>query len=497
MASSCSGSVIGGDPHEVGPAVDHDRVADGRGAGEVDPVAVRLLEQLRLLVLRGRVEPEPGRLHGEVPALLADPALAHVEHLLALEQRVHDRRPFLVRRCHVPTIGGPWTTPSCPDDLKLAAHVAAPPPPGARSGWCCATASRAVRVARRRWATPTRSSPTASPTRRAGRCSRSTSVAPARRTATSPRAGGSTTCAPRSACSTRATTCAACGSPASATAARSRCARRPTTTLVHGWRPSRRRARCSTGRADPGRLLAHARAMQMIRTPGLPADRDGAGCARSRASTRSRRPRPLDGRPLLVLHGVDDAEVPVSDARALADAARPERGDAAGARRRPPAAPRPACDRHAARVARPSGELSARASSSTSPSVVSSGIVFDHPVPRRSFAGSPTSSGTSTGRTRSGSTSSRTGRTARAMRRAASSPTLTPLPRADVVDPAGRAVLHDQPVGAHDVAHVATVAHRSRCCRWAPRRGRHAPPPRSAPRARAGGSGPTGPARCG
>ena len=28
----------------------------------------------------------------------------------------------------------------------------------------------------------------------------------------------------------------------------------------------------------------------------------------------------LDGRPVLVLHGVDDAEVPVADARALADA---------------------------------------------------------------------------------------------------------------------------------------------------------------------------------
>ena len=33
--------------------------------------------------------------------------------------------------------------------------------------------------------------------------------------------------------------------------------------------------------------------------------------------------RRLDGRPLLVLHGIDDPDVPVDDARALADAGAP------------------------------------------------------------------------------------------------------------------------------------------------------------------------------
>ena len=50
----------------------------------------------------------------------------------------------------------------------------------------------------------------------------------------------------------------------------------------------------------------------MIRTEGFPADATGVGARHRRASTRSRRPRPARRRPLLVLHGVDDAEVPVS-----------------------------------------------------------------------------------------------------------------------------------------------------------------------------------------
>ena len=141
----------------------------------------------------------------------------------------------------------------------------------------------------------------------------------ARPTATSPPAAGSTTCAPRCACSTIATTCAASGWPASGTAARSRCAKPPTTT--------RARRRDPRGAEHAARLGARPRAPPRARArdghdphAGLPARRDRAGCARSRASTRSRPPSRLDGRPLLVLHGVDDAEVPVDDARALADA---------------------------------------------------------------------------------------------------------------------------------------------------------------------------------
>ena len=94
------GSVIVATPTTSAQPCDRDRLADRRGVGEVDPVAVRRLHELGLLVLDGRVEPEPRRLHGEVAAVLADPALAHVEDLLAREQRVHDDRPLLERRCH-------------------------------------------------------------------------------------------------------------------------------------------------------------------------------------------------------------------------------------------------------------------------------------------------------------------------------------------------------------------------------------------------------------
>jgi putative redox protein len=73
---------------------------------------------------------------------------------------------------------------------------------------------------------------------------------------------------------------------------------------------------------DAGRLLAHARSMGMIRSAEFPPDaarwvRDIGRIDAVKAAAR------LDRRPLLVLHGADDTEVPVADARALADAARP------------------------------------------------------------------------------------------------------------------------------------------------------------------------------
>jgi uncharacterized protein len=73
---------------------------------------------------------------------------------------------------------------------------------------------------------------------------------------------------------------------------------------------------------DPGRLLGHARSMGMIRSEGFPSDatrwvRDIGRIDAVSAAAR------LERRPLLVLHGVEDAEVPVDDARALADAGRP------------------------------------------------------------------------------------------------------------------------------------------------------------------------------
>jgi fermentation-respiration switch protein FrsA (DUF1100 family) len=73
---------------------------------------------------------------------------------------------------------------------------------------------------------------------------------------------------------------------------------------------------------DPARLLVHTRSMGMIRTPGFPTDATGwvRDVGRIDAVAAARR---LGSRPLLVLHGLDDADVPVDDARALADAARP------------------------------------------------------------------------------------------------------------------------------------------------------------------------------
>jgi putative redox protein len=73
---------------------------------------------------------------------------------------------------------------------------------------------------------------------------------------------------------------------------------------------------------DPGRLLVHARSMGMIRTPGFPNDattwvRDVGRLDAVAGAAR------LHGRPLLVLHGIDDSEVPVDDARAVAEAAGP------------------------------------------------------------------------------------------------------------------------------------------------------------------------------
>ncbi|MET0421202.1 MAG: alpha/beta fold hydrolase [Acidimicrobiia bacterium] len=69
---------------------------------------------------------------------------------------------------------------------------------------------------------------------------------------------------------------------------------------------------------DPGHLLEHARSIGMIRSPDFPTDRSAwvREVARVDAVEGARH---FDGRPLFVLHGVDDVEVPVDDARALVD----------------------------------------------------------------------------------------------------------------------------------------------------------------------------------
>ncbi|MFI5047403.1 MAG: alpha/beta hydrolase family protein [Acidimicrobiia bacterium] len=71
---------------------------------------------------------------------------------------------------------------------------------------------------------------------------------------------------------------------------------------------------------DPGHLMQHARDMGMIRADGFPSDRAAwvREVARMDAVAAAAR---FGDRSMLVLHGVDDAEVSVVDARALADAA--------------------------------------------------------------------------------------------------------------------------------------------------------------------------------
>jgi putative redox protein len=71
--------------------------------------------------------------------------------------------------------------------------------------------------------------------------------------------------------------------------------------------------------AQPRRFLEHAREIGAVRTPGFPAKFD-------EWARELRRFRPVDAarrfapRPMMVMHGMDDESVPVSDARRLAEA---------------------------------------------------------------------------------------------------------------------------------------------------------------------------------
>ena len=71
-----------------------------------------------------------------------------------------------------------------------------------------------------------------------------------------------------------------------------------------------------------GRLLDLARQAGMIRSPGFPADA-AAWHREVAAADVPAAARRVPPRPLLVVHGSDDDIVPVSDARAICDAARP------------------------------------------------------------------------------------------------------------------------------------------------------------------------------
>jgi putative redox protein len=68
---------------------------------------------------------------------------------------------------------------------------------------------------------------------------------------------------------------------------------------------------------DPGGLVTEAREMGMIRTPGYPTEM-GAWGRELPLLDAERAVRRLGDRPLLILHGVDDVDVPIEEARAVA-----------------------------------------------------------------------------------------------------------------------------------------------------------------------------------
>ncbi len=72
--------------------------------------------------------------------------------------------------------------------------------------------------------------------------------------------------------------------------------------------------------ADPEGLLARCRRTGVTKTPGFPASLD-AWAKELSVVHPAEDAALLKGRPLLMVHGSDDPEVPVADARALADAA--------------------------------------------------------------------------------------------------------------------------------------------------------------------------------
>ena len=87
------------DVDDVGPTRDRDRVAHGRRRREIHPVAVCGLEQLAALVFRSGIQPQAPSGKIEMTPVFAYPALAQIDDLLALEERMDDRGPFLERGC--------------------------------------------------------------------------------------------------------------------------------------------------------------------------------------------------------------------------------------------------------------------------------------------------------------------------------------------------------------------------------------------------------------
>ena len=240
-------------------------------------------------------------------------------------------------------------------DLRLSAHVAVPSTPGPSLGLvlCHGLPEPAARRGdgRHDLSRPRRPHRATKP---AGSCSRSTSAAPGRPKATSRRAAGSTTCATRCACCTPATTCAGVWVAGFGHGGTFAVCEAADDHLVRGVATIASPSTLRDWAQDPGRLLVHARSMGMIRTEGFPTDATGwvrdigridavaaAAPARPSSAARAARRRGRRG---------------AARRRPRARRRRPaELGAAGGAGRRPPAAPRPAGDRHAPRLARPPG----------------------------------------------------------------------------------------------------------------------------------------------
>ena len=299
-------------------------------------------------------------------------------------------------------------------DLRLSAHVAVPEPARAEPrASCSATASRTRRVARRPSARPIPTSPTTSPTRRAGRVL----TFNFRGTGTSEgdfsahgwlddlRAAVRALHARPDVRGVWVAGFGHGGTFAVCDAADDH--------LVRGVATIAAPSTLRDWAQDPGRS-ARARAFDGHDPHrGLPGRRDRAGSATSGGSTRSRR------RSASIAARCSCCTASTTSGagrrRPRARRRRPAQlGAAAGAGCGPPPAPRPACDRHAARLARPPGaerrptEVRRRLtqpSPAAAPRGGEDGVegvverVLRAPPggARRACAGSPTSTGTSTG----------------------------------------------------------------------------------------------------
>ena len=244
------------------------------------------------------------------------------------------------------------------DDLRLSAHVARArcrrrPGPRARA------VSRVAEPAPRRGHRGHHLPRPRRPHRGRGRVGRPHLQLPGHRhigrRLLGPRAG-STISAPRCGCSSHVRLMyAGCGPRGSATAARFAVCEAADDELVHGVASIAWPSTLPRLGAGPGRLLRTRPIDGHDPHPGLPDATPPAGYATSVGSTRSPPRARFDGRPLLVLHGVEDAEVPVEDARSDRRRRAPGSELRSGARRRPPAAPRSTRDRDAAGLAGPPG----------------------------------------------------------------------------------------------------------------------------------------------